>query len=227
MKLFKVFPLLFTFFFLSNFYASAQTREKITQAVEQRNYALAVSELENLRKSDQKIFEINNYDYLLARMAEKKGDYAAAMANYQSVAGRNSVLKEYALWHLSQIARSSGNLMLERSFLQEISTFALESLLISAVKNRLAQSYFESKNYDTAIQLLNNFSAVGSQSKENSAVGSQPKSENAQMRENLVLLAQAYLQSGKTAQARETFAKLITNLPNPAQPDDFALAGAK
>jgi len=228
MKLFKVFPLLFTVFFLSNFYASAQTREKITQAVEQRNYALAVSELENLRKSDQKIFEINNYDYLLARMAEKKGDYAAAMANYQSVAGRNSVLKEYALWHLSQIARSSGNLMLERSFLQEISTFVPESLLISAVKNRLAQSYFESKNYNTAIQLLSNqLSAVGSQSKENPAVGSQPKSENAQMRENLVLLAQAYLQSGKTAQARETFAKLITNLPNPAQPDDFALAGAK
>ena len=228
MKLSRIFLSLSIILISGNFYASAQTREKIMQAVEQRNYALAVSELENLRKSDQKIFEINNYDYLLARMAEKKGDYAAAMANYQSVAGRSSVLKEYALWHLSQIARSSGNLMLERAFLQEILTFAPESLLISAVKNRRAQSYFESKNYDTAIQLLNNrLSAVGSQSKENSTIGAQTKSENAQTRENLVLLAQAYLQSGKTTQARETFAKLITNLPNPAQPDDFALAGAK
>jgi soluble lytic murein transglycosylase len=137
-------------------------------------------------------------------------------------------LKEYALWHLSQIAQSSGNLMLERAFLQEIATFAPESLLIGAVKNRLARSYFESKNYDTAIQLLNNqLSAAVSQSKENSTVAAPPKTENAQTRENLVLLAQAYLQSGKTAQARETFTKLITNLPNPAQPDDFALAGAK
>ncbi|MGI8883172.1 MAG: tetratricopeptide repeat protein, partial [Pyrinomonadaceae bacterium] len=228
MKFSKLFLLLFTIGFPLSFYAQTQTHDKITQAVGQRNYALAVGELENLRRSDAKVFEANNYDYLLARMAEKKGDYATAMANYQTVAGRNSVLKEYALWHLSQIARSSGNLMLERTFLQEIATFAPESLLIGAVKNRLTRSYFDSKNYDTAIQLLTNRQpAIGSQSKENATAAAPPKIENAQTRENLVLLAQAYLQSGKTAQAREIFAKLITNLPNPGQPDDFALAGAK
>ena len=227
MKFSKLFLLLFTISFPLSFYAQTQTHDKITLAVRQRNYALAVGELENLRRSDAKVFEANNYDYLLARMAEKKGDYATAMANYQTVAGRNSVLKEYALWHLSQIARSSGNLMLERTFLQEISTFAPESLLNGAAGNRLARSYFDSKNYDTAIQLLSNQqSSIGSRLTE-TATAAPPKIENAQTRENLVLLAQAYLQSGKTAQARETFTKLITNLPNPGQPDDFALAGAK
>lgn len=198
------------------------------QAIEQRNYALATDELENLRKSDEKIFELNNYDYLLARTAEKKGDYAAAMANYQTVVNRNSVLKEYALWHLASIARSSGNLMLERSFLQEISIAAPESLLNNAVKNRLARSFLESKNYETAIQLLNALLSLNTgQSKETAAAGTQQKSDNAQTRENMVLLAQAYLQSGKTAQARETFTKLISSMPNPGQPDDFALAGAR
>ncbi len=227
MKFVKLSLFLSTIFLSLNFYVSAQMREKISQAVTQRNYALAVAELENLKTSDAKVFEINNYDYLLARMAEKKGDYAAAMANYQAVAARNSVLKEYALWHLSQIARSSGNLMLERTYLQEIATLAPEGLLIGAVKNRLARSYFESKDYEAAIALLNNLSIGGIQSKETATVAAPPKSENGQTRENLVLLAQSFLQTGKTAPAREIFTKLITNLPNPGQPDDFALAGAK
>ena len=72
MKLSVIFLLLYTIFFSSGLYAQAQTHEKITQAVEQRNYALAADELENLRKSDVKIYEANNYDYLLARVAEKK-----------------------------------------------------------------------------------------------------------------------------------------------------------
>jgi soluble lytic murein transglycosylase len=226
MKLSKISLLIFTIVFSGILHA--QTHEKIMRAVEQRNYPLAAAELDNLKKSDPKIFEVNNYDYLLARMAEKKGDYAAAMANYQSVANRNSVLKEYALWHLARIARSSGNLMLERTFLQEILTFAPDSLLIEATKNRLARSYFESKNYDTAIRLLSGqASSNAAQTKENPAAIAQQKPLNAQSRENLVLLAQAFLQSGKTEQARETFTKLITGMPNPGQPDDFALAGAR
>ncbi|MCA1625837.1 MAG: transglycosylase SLT domain-containing protein, partial [Acidobacteria bacterium] len=46
-------------------------------------------------------------------------------------------------------------------------------------------------------------------------------------RETSVLLAQAYLQNGKTNEARDIFTKLITNMPNFAQPDDFALIAAK
>jgi soluble lytic murein transglycosylase len=226
MKLSAILLLLFTIFVSGA--ASGQAPEKIRQAVEQRNYADAFNELENLRKSDVKNFELNNYDYLLGRMAEKKGDFAAAMAHFQTVAARNSVLKEYALWHLASIARASGNLMLERSFLQEISVTVPESLLIEAVKNRLAQSFFESKNYETAIQLLNaQISSSGMQAKANAGSAAPPIVETPQTRENLVLLAQAYLQSGNTARAREIFTRLITVMPNPGQPDDFALAGAR
>ena len=54
-----------------------------------------------------------------------------------------------------------------------------------------------------------------------------PLEKTPRYRENLVFLGEAYLQSGKTAEARDAFTKLISNLANPAQPDDFALAGAK
>ena len=47
------------------------------------------------------------------------------------------------------------------------------------------------------------------------------------LRENLVLLGESYLQTGKQPQAKEIFNRLITELPNASQPDDFALAAAK
>ncbi|HVE59733.1 MAG TPA: tetratricopeptide repeat protein, partial [Pyrinomonadaceae bacterium] len=202
-----------------------ETHQKILQAIESRDYQTAVSELEALKKADKKIFELNNYDYLLARICERKGDFATAAANYQSVVSRSSVLSEYALWHLSQIARSSGNLLLERTFLQEIQTFAPESLLTEAVRIRQMRSFFESKNYDAAIQSLNNLqTSISGQKATNNQT---PIEKNPRFRENLVFLGEAYLQSGKLAEARETFSKLINNLPNAAQPDDFALAGAR
>jgi soluble lytic murein transglycosylase len=216
------FYLLLVLILFSSIY-SQTSHQKIIRAVEQREYQTAISELETLKNSDKQSFEANNYDYLLARISEKTGEFAKAMANYQSVVNRNSVLKEYALWHLAQIARSSGNLMLERTFLQEIQTFAPESLLSEAVKIRLTRSFFESKNFETAINLLLNIE------KSNTTLATDPKSQiqNPKSRENLVFLAQSYLQSGKTAEAREIFLQLINNLPNPAQPDDFALAGAR
>lgn len=221
MKKFYLFPLIFIF--ALNFHAQ-DFRQKINTAVEIRDYETAIIELRNLEKSDKKLFANNNYDYLLARMAEKRGDAALAMAKYQTVVKRNSVLTEYALWHLSQIARSSGNLNSERNFLHQLLATAPNSLLKNAANSRMARSFFESKDYNSAIQLLNNANTV--QPIPNSSLPN-PQPNDAKNRENKVLLGQAYLQSGKVNEARDVFTTLINNLPNSAQPDDFALEGAK
>ncbi len=220
MKRLSIF-LLFLFFCASIFaQSSSETHQKIKTAVESADYQTAIAELKSL---DKKSFELNNYDYLLARLQEKTGDFASAAANYQAAANRDSILKEYALWHLSRIARASGNLMLERAYLQEISVFAPDSLLKNAVQARLARSLFESKNYEAVISQL--LVIRGSSQKTNG--GEQRTTNNELTRENQFLLAQAYLQSGKTTEARETLTKLIVELSNPAQPDDFALAAAR
>ncbi|HEY0459038.1 MAG TPA: transglycosylase SLT domain-containing protein [Pyrinomonadaceae bacterium] len=225
MKFSNAFFFLLTIILAGNLSAQtpAEKHQKILRLIETRDYPAAVAELEALKTAEKKIFELNNYDYLLARAAEKKGDFAAAMANYQAVVKRNSVLSEYALWHLSQLAGVSGNPMLERSFLLEISSFAPESLLSDAVKARILRSYFESRNYEFVIGSL---SAAGVRSQFSKNNGQAAK-DNSQARENLVLLGEAYLQSDKPAEAREVFTKLITNPENPAQPDDFALAATK
>jgi soluble lytic murein transglycosylase len=209
----------------------SETHKKIREFVDGRDYNSAIVELQNLRQSDNKIFELNNYDYLLARLAAKQGDFANASANFQAVAARNSVLTEYALWHLSQIARSSGNLFLERLYLRELLTNAPESLIGEAANARLGRSFFESKDYDSAIASLrsvNNFGDVkSSENVSTDAVFGNLIKNDAKTREKLVWLGNAYLQSGKNDKARTVFNKLVDELPNLAQPDDFALEGVR
>lgn len=207
-------------FLLAAFGADAQDRHQtIRTAVENRDYAAATAGLRALRESDRRNFELNNYDYLLARLYEKTGDYSSAAAGYQSVVSRGSVLREYAAWRLASIARASGNLLLERTLLFEISARTPDSLLSDAVAYRLTRNLFESRNYAEAIARLAGASGGVAEKPNPAAV--------ARERENLVLLGEAYLRSGRTAEAREVFTRLVNNLPNPAQPDDFALSGAR
>ncbi len=216
----------FLIFFAACFSIFAQdlpeAQRKISNAVETRDYAAAIGELENLKKTDPKIFALNNYDYLLARTAEKSDDFASATANYQAVASRDSVLREYAVWHLAQIFRASGNLFLERIYLQKMLAAAPESLLANAAQIRLAKSFFESKDYANAVRLLE--SSPLDFAPKNGAINSSNKELS---RENSALLGQCYLRLGNADKAREIFTKLINNLTNPVQPDDFALAGAR
>ena len=108
-------------------------RGKILDTVNSHDYAAAVSELQRLKASDPKSFAADDYDYLLARMAESDGQLALAMATYQSVKDRDSALRAYALLHMSRIARSTGNLLLERIYLREIAMFSPDSLIARAV----------------------------------------------------------------------------------------------
>lgn len=197
------------------------THQAIKTAVENRDYSAAIKELEQLAKPDRAVFEANNYDYLLGRMAEKSGNFAKAMSAYQSVVKRNSVLKTYALWHLSQVARSTGNLVLERVNLNELIATGAGSLLEPAAKNRLARSFAESKNYDEAIAMLSRPNMSGS------GKPGDKSPDNRMLRDNLALLGRAYLYAGNAVRARESFAALVDNQVNPAQPDDYALAAVK
>ncbi|HUR96592.1 MAG TPA: transglycosylase SLT domain-containing protein [Pyrinomonadaceae bacterium] len=196
-----------------------ETHSRIRASLAERNYLSVAGGLRDLESTDPAGYLENNYDYLRARVSEKSGDAATAMAAYQSVVNRGSILKPYALWHLAEIAKTSGNLTLERLYLQELISFSPESLLLYPAARRMAQSWFESANYDLAIRQIEQMP------KTSAKPGTRAAEQIA--RELQAFLAEANLRSGNTAKARELFASLITNLANPAQPDDFALAGAR
>ena len=226
----------FLLFLLFTLQISAQDyHSKIKNAVEKKDFQTAIIELKNLKEFDKQIFVLNNYDYLLARTAEKNADFALAMENYQEVATRNSMLSQYALWHLSRLLRLSGNLMIERIYLQKILLTAPDSILFEAVKARFARNLYESGNFKDVIAKFHSIESfsTGNNLKTFVVLPTQDKvfgnltGNDAKTRENLVLLGDAYLQSGRIVEARQVFTKLIEKLPNPAQPDDFALAGAK
>src|SRR4029077_8702242 len=84
----------------------AELQTKIKADVDAHSYSAAIEELRALQTKDKKVFEANNYGYLLGRLAEKTGDFALAMSAYQSTAAGGSLLGPYAKWHMSQIARS-------------------------------------------------------------------------------------------------------------------------
>ena len=196
-------------------------QQRIRQSVESRNYSAAITELQKLQIDDPKTFAVNNYDYLLARMAESDAQLAVAMSNYQAVVNRHSELDAWALKHLSQIARSTGNLMLERLYLNELQYSTGDTFLANGAALRLARNSFERGNYAETIRIL----TTGGQF--HAGDTSRKTGKEAAIRENQALLGEAYLRLGETHRARDIFATLISTMPNSAQPDDVAMKAAK
>ena len=191
-----------------------ELREQILALYADRDYLTAATLLTKLENDDRDAFRANNYDYLLARIEERLGDTAAAAAHFQDVANRRSVLREYALWHLARIARSSGNLLFERLLLAELASFSPDSLLAFPAERRLAESWLDGGNYDLAIAQLERHPA---RNDPNAPIDVRDS------RERQSLLAEAYIRAGNHAKARELFTDLVTGIPDPAQPDDAAL----
>ena len=189
-----------------------QRHERIKQALAAGNLQVASTELNSLRDSGPVRFTANNYDYLLGRLHERTGETAQALANYQAVVARNSLLSQYALWRLSRIARSTGDLTRERESLRQLVAIAPASLLRQAAILRLGQSFFESKDFLAAVAALRPLTE------------SRIKSE---ARQAMVLAAQSLLAADHRDEARSLFAKLLTEMPDASRPDDFALAAAR
>ncbi len=154
----------------------------------------------------------SNDEYLRGRNAEKTGDVATATASYQTVASGNSRLKQYALWRLAKIARSTGDLILERERLQQLIAAAPTSLLFEAATLRLSESFFESADFQSAA---------------NSAKTLTLSKNPTIARKSAALMGAAHARAGKVVEARDVFSKLLMQMPDASRPDDFALEAVR
>ena len=191
----------------------------VRTAVNERRYADALGGIRKIEQEHAALFRTNNYDYLAGRLHERMGDPGTAAAAYLAVVKRGSILKAYALFHLATITRTSGNVIAERTHLDEIIAFFPDSLVADAARNRRARSWFDSGNYELAVKA---FEALA-----NTAGKPGQKGGEAIARENRLLLARSHLLSGNTNAARDIFAALLGNGANAAQPDDIALEAVK
>ena len=186
--------------------------ERITAAVERADWQTARAEIDKLRSTDEALFRDKSYDYLLGRIAERTGDLASANASYQTIVANNSKLHEYALWRLARLARSTGDLVLERERLQQLTAVAPSSLLFEAATLRLSESFFESGDFVAAANSAKPLTL----------------SKNVNVaREGAALMGAAYTRAGKVAEARDVFTKLLMQMPDASRPDDFALEAVR
>src|SRR5262245_11784057 len=100
--------------------AQTTREQQLRAALESGDPKQILQQLSAMREVDRPSFEANNYDYLQARLSETEGNSAQANDSYQSVVSRQSVLAQYALWHLAESARSIGDLVLERERLRRL-----------------------------------------------------------------------------------------------------------
>jgi soluble lytic murein transglycosylase-like protein/TolA-binding protein len=177
---------------------------QIRAAMDARDFDRAEQLLNDLRSTDPETFALNNYDYLLGRLAERQGHLADAMALYLGVIQRRSVLSSYALWHLSSIARASGDLAAERQYLSRLLASDPGSGPATDARSRFVDNLLESGDYKAAAALLRPLASA-------SGAG----------RSAMAKLGQAYLKAGDSASAREVFTQLES-----ASRDDYALAAA-
>ncbi|MBA3512809.1 MAG: transglycosylase SLT domain-containing protein [Pyrinomonadaceae bacterium] len=201
---------------LATFSALGQTPQerhtRIRSAMDAGDVKAALADINSLRDSDSEILKLNNYDYLLGRLQEKTGGFAEANASYQSVVARQSVLSQYALWHLARLTRATGDLAFEREKLRQLIATAPKSLLREAAIMRLGQSFYESKDYSAAVTALQ---PLGESKSRSSA------------REAMILTGQSLLAAGKPQEAREAFSRLVMQMPDSSRPDDLTLAAVR
>jgi soluble lytic murein transglycosylase-like protein/TolA-binding protein len=187
--------------------AGAQTLQaranEIRAWMDSRDFERAEQAVRDLRAADEAAFARNNYDYLLARLAERRGARAEATALYLGLLNRNSSLADYALWHLAGMARAASDLALERQYITRLLAAYRSSALTVAARNRLTDSHLESGNAREAISLLRPAASPS----------------GAHGRSAMARLGEAYAKLGDVQSARAVFTQLIG-----ASRDDYALA---
>src|SRR6267142_6910577 len=185
---------------------------RIRSAVASADWKTSLAELNEFRSSNPAVFNANDYDYLLGRISEQTGDVTGASASYHSVVNRDSLLSEYALWHLARFARANGDLVLERERLRRLVAGSTRNVLHDAAVLRLAESFFESGDYSSAASAARPLALV-----KNISLS----------REASALLGNSLLKAGNVTEAREVFTRLLMQMPDASRPDDFALAAVR
>ncbi len=199
-------------------YGAVPAQEKFAVQFNDSRYESLARELTGLQQTNPKLFKDEELGYLLARALEKRGDFAGAIASYQNVVVLNRSLKPFALKHLSRLLRESGNYPFERLFLNEVIFAESRSTPGRIARNRIVQSYFESGDFTETIDIIENGLPTAS---------SVDLETGGNDRELSVILGKSYLRLRKLQKAREVFNGLVGSVPDPAQPDDFALEAVR
>lgn len=149
---------------------TAQRHAQLRAALDRHDLATAEQILREFQSKSSQAFAKNNYDYLLARVLDRRGNAKEAAAAYQKVVSRNSIFTGYALGHLGELARAAGDAKGEQNYLSQLLTKFPAQLNAESARKRLGTSYFQAGNYAQAMAALQPISGLaGSLARESTA----------------------------------------------------------
>jgi soluble lytic murein transglycosylase len=184
-------------FILTNLPAQTrpQPQANLREAMARHDFTLVERSLREMERSDAAAFARNNYDYLLARVLDRRGAAAEAASVYNKVVTRGSLLAGYALWHQAEIARAAGNFAEEQALLQRFTKEHPEHRLRERALERVAASYFKTSQYQAAITALKPLSGT----------------RGGAAREALAKIGEAQASLNQASAARGTFESVLSN----------------
>ena len=170
-----------------------QRHSQLRAAVDRHDLAAAEQILRELQRNSSQAFVKNNYDYLFARVLDRRGNATEAHAAYQRTVTRNSIFAGYALGHLAELARAAGDFKSEQNHLSQMLAKFPAQLNAESARKRLGTSYFKSGNFAAAITALQPISGLS----------------GSFARESKARIGEAQLALNQAAQARVTFESLL------------------
>ncbi len=187
------------------------TARHLRQAVEGREYAAALRDLNQFATAAPTLYRLNNYDYLHARLALRTGNLELAKQLFQSVLKRSEqvrMLTPFCLHYLADIARREQQAGRPAAAAEEraalarlVREFPTHPVARQATQ-RLAENYAAAGQFDAALTL---YRRLASRSRENEAA-----------------LGQLLCRTGNEAEARPIFHRLLAT-----GKDDAALLAAE
>lgn len=177
--------------------------------------ASAIRRLASEYETAPKQFDANDDGYRIAYMAEADRRPGLAMQWLTREAQRSSAVNDHALARMSRIARSSGNLLLERVLLERVRHARPNGQLSLAAVDRLAAGSLESGDAAGAIAIL---------TASNTSTRDATPRQAAGLRERQAILGNAYAAGRRDHEARRLFAQLLDGDRTPQFPDDHSYA---
>ncbi len=172
---------------------AAQRHSQLRAALDQHDLVTAEQILREWQSKSSAAFVKNNYDYLFARVLDRRGNAKEAATAYQKVVRRNSIFAGYALGHLAELARSAGDLQGEQTYLSQLLAKFPMQLNAESARKRLGASYFKAGNFAQAMATLQPISGLS----------------GARARESAARIGEAQLAMQQNAAAKTTFETLL------------------
>lgn len=138
----------------------ASQHAQIQEAMARRTYQVAIRLLDELKKAEPELYQLNNYEYLRARLADWTGDGATAIQLYRTVAEQKSKLSPFAMRHLAELQHERKDFKNEQVYWQLLRTSYPNSPAAKGTLGKLAESYEHSGNYRAAASVYQNISTT-------------------------------------------------------------------